>query len=126
MCLKNKIINWENQTEGISINKEDMIQNENESHQPKLSQVIALINPSTLSINLTTSTYSMTLDPMFPARKTCSADSANTILGDDYLFLAKSVIKCFLYEDLSMMKYYMYTLYQLEIIILSLMLKLTS
>ena len=69
------------------------MQKENKSHHTKLAQVIALINTSALSINHTTSTSSMIIDTMFPAYKSCSDDSENTILEEDLVFLAKSVIK---------------------------------
>ena len=70
------------------------MQIDNDSNQPKLAQVMALINPSALSINTITSTYSLDIDPMFPARKSCSADSVNTILLEDNLvFLVKSLKK---------------------------------
>ena len=39
-----------------------------------------MINPSELSINPTTSTSSIILDPIFPYREACSDDSANTII----------------------------------------------
>ena len=68
----------------------------------------------------------MIIDPMFPDRKVCSADSANTILEDDLVFLAKLVIKNGLYKDVPTMKCCVYTLYQLEIIMMSLVLNLKS
>ena len=80
-CLKNKITNWENHTEGLILHKEDLMQNENERHKPKLARVVTLINPSASYINPATYTSSMIVDTMFPDRKPCSADSANTILG---------------------------------------------
>ena len=52
---------------------------EDKSHQPKVAWVIALINPSEISINPTTSTSSKIIDPMFLACDTCSADSKYTI-----------------------------------------------
>ena len=58
-----------------------MIQMDNESHHPKLAQFIALIDTSALSINPATSTSSMILDILFPAREACPADSANNIFG---------------------------------------------
>ena len=70
-----------------------MMQMENENHQKKIRRAITVINPSYFFITPTTYTYSMIIDPMFPARETCLADSANTILEDDLVFLAKSVIK---------------------------------
>ena len=82
--LKKKSTNWENPTEGISIHKEDLIQIKNESHQPKLAQVIALINTSDTSINTTPSISSLILDPMFPPHEACSDDSANTIFGRQF------------------------------------------
>ena len=66
---------------------------ENESRNPKIARVVSLINPSSLSINNTTSTSSMILDPMFPACEACSDDSANNFLDDDLVFLTKSVIE---------------------------------
>ena len=66
-CFKKQSTNRENHTEGISLHKDDLMQIENKSHQPKLAQVIALINPSDSFINPTTSTSSLILDPMFPA-----------------------------------------------------------
>ena len=81
-----------------------------DSHQPKLVQVVALINPSTSSINSTTYTSIMILDPMFPSREACSDDSVNTILGEDLVLLAKSVIKNGLYEELPAVKCCVYTI----------------
>ena len=53
----------------------------NDSHQPKIAQVIALINTSASSINPTISTSSLIIDPMFPAHEVCSADSTKTMFG---------------------------------------------
>ena len=44
-CFKNETTSWGNLTEGISLHKEDLMQNENESHQPKIARVITLLNP---------------------------------------------------------------------------------
>ena len=80
-CLKYKSTNWGNHTQGISLQKEDMMQMGNNNCQPKLARVITLTNPPPLFINPTTYTSSMFCDPMFPARKAYSADSANTVFG---------------------------------------------
>ena len=53
-CLKKKSTNGEKHNEGIGLHKEDLMQINNENHQPKLARVIALINPYDLSINPTT------------------------------------------------------------------------
>ena len=63
------------------MHKDDVMQTENQNHQPKLARVIALINPYSLFINTTTSTPSMIIDPMFPYRKACLSDIAITIFG---------------------------------------------
>ena len=84
----------------------------------KLAQVIALINPYTLYINHTTSTSSMIIDSTFPAREACSADSVNTIFGRQFGIPCKIIDKNGLYEELPMMKCCVYTLYQLEVIII--------
>ena len=70
-CFKKQITNWEKHTEGIILHKEGLMQIDNYSNQPKLAQVMALINPSALSINTTTYTPSMLIDPMFIALKAC-------------------------------------------------------
>ena len=57
------------------------MQSEIDNHQPKLAQVVSLINQSSSYIIPTTSISSIILDPMFPAREVCSADSTNTIFG---------------------------------------------
>ena len=64
---------------------------ENDKHRPKLVCVIALGNPSSWFNNPSTYTSSMIIDPLFPDRKACSADSTNTIFVRQFLFLAKSV-----------------------------------
>ena len=102
------------------------MQIDNDSNQPKLAQVMALINPSALSINTITSTYSLDIDPMFPARKSYSDDSVNTIIGRQFGIPCKIIEKKCLCEELKAMKWCVYTLYQLEMIILSLIIKLTS
>ena len=58
-----------------------MIQVNNESYQPKLSRVIALIHPSNSSIKPITSTSNLILETMFSAHEACSPESANTIFG---------------------------------------------
>ena len=80
-CFKKQSTKWEKHTEGISIQKEYLVQINNDSHQPKIAQVIALINTSASSINPTISTSSLIIDPIFLDREACSADSANTIFG---------------------------------------------
>ena len=60
---------------------------ENESHQPKLAQVMAMINPYASSVISTTFISSMILYIMFQTCYACSADSANTILEEDLVFL---------------------------------------
>ena len=52
------------------------MQMENENHQQKLARAIALINTFPFFINTTIYKSSMILDPKFPARESCSADSA--------------------------------------------------
>ena len=110
-CLKKKITNWENHTEGISLHKEDMIQIKNDSHQPKLARVIAIINPSTPSINPTTYTSSLILDPIFQLMKHVQIIVQTLFLEDGLVFLVKSVIKNGLYKELPMMKCCVYILY---------------
>ena len=56
----------------------------NNIHQPKLARVIAIINMSDSSINRSTSTSSIILDPIFPALKSCSDYSTNTIFGRQF------------------------------------------
>ena len=53
----------------------------NESNQPKLVQVIVLINTYTYYTNTTISKSSLILDPMFLACKACSDDSVYTFFG---------------------------------------------
>ena len=102
------------------------MQIENESHQPKLPRVIARIKPSDSSINPTTYTSIIILDPMFPDFKACSDDSAKTFLEEDLVLLAKLVIKNSLYKELPTIKYCVYTIYQSAMIIIPLMIKLKS
>ena len=102
------------------------MRNENKSCQTKLARVIALTNPSASSINTTTSTSSNILDPVFPTHKACSDDSANTIFGRRFVITCKISDKNGLYKDVPMMKCCVYTLYQLEIIMMSLVLNLKS
>ena len=102
------------------------MRNENKSCQTKLARVIALTNPSASSINTTTSTSSNILDPVFPTHKACSDDSANTIFGRRFVITCKISDKNGLYKELPTMKCCVYTLYQLEMIIMSLMLNLAS
>ena len=45
-CFKKQITNWEKHTEGIILHKEDLVQINNDIHQPKLARVIPLINTS--------------------------------------------------------------------------------
>ena len=125
-CFKNKSANYKkpNSRDQYARGGYDA-KGERESSE-KIRRAIAVINPSYFFITPTTYTYSMIIDPMFPARETCLADSANTILEDDLVFLAKSVIKNGLYKDVPMMKCCIYTLYQLEIIMMSLVLNLKS
>ena len=68
----------------------------------------------------------MIMDTMFPDRKPCSADSANTIIGRRIGIPCKISDKYGLYEELSTIKCYVFTIYQLEMIILSFMPRLTS
>ena len=63
---------------------------------------------------------------MFPDRKSCSADSSNTIIGRRIGIPCKISDRNGLYEELLTMKFYVYTLYQLEMIILSFMPRPTS
>ena len=87
----------------------------NKSHEPKLSQVIGLINPSVSSINTSTSTYNFIIDPMFPARETCSADIANAIFGRQFCISCEISAKNGLYEELSTINvaYILYTNWKL-------------
>ena len=80
-CLKNQSTNWENHAGGISLQKEDMMKIKNKIHQPKLARVVVLINPSGSSINPTTSTFSLILDPIFPDHEAYSDGIVNTIFG---------------------------------------------
>ena len=96
------------------------------SHQPKLAGVVALINPYASSINSIISTFSFILDPMFSNREACSADIANTIFGIWFDIPCKISDKNGLYEELATMQCCVYFLYQLAMINLSLILKLTS
>ena len=100
------------------------MQMENKSNHPKLAWFIALINTSDLSINTTTYIYSTILDPKFPAWKTCSADSENTIFERRFVIPFKNINQNGLYKELTTMKFCVYNLQQLEIIIKSLMLKM--
>ena len=73
------------------------MKNENKSHRKKLSRVVTIINPSASSINPTTYTSSTILAPIFPARESCSTDSANSIFGRLFLLPCKiSDKKCFI------------------------------
>ena len=124
--LKNQSNNWGNHNEGFSLQKEYMMQTNNDNNLPKLLRVITPIYPFALSINPTTYTSILILDPMFPDHKACSTDGKNTIFGRRFGIPWKISDKNGLYEELPMMKFCVYTIYQLEMIILSLILKLTS
>ena len=103
-CFKNQTTNWENHNEGISLQKEDLIQNDNASHQTKLAQVLTLFNVSALSNNPTTYTSSIILGTMFPSRKACSDDIINTIFGRKYGIYCKISDTNGLYKELPTMK----------------------
>ena len=60
------------------------MQNEKESHHPKLARLIARINTFASSINPNESTSNIILDPMFPYWEVCSDDSENTIFGRQF------------------------------------------
>ena len=62
---------------------------------------------------------------MFPASEACSADSANTIFGRRFGIPWKISHKNGLYEELPTMKCCVYTIYQSEMIIIILIIKLT-
>ena len=85
------------------------MQIERKNNQPKISHVTALINQSSLSINTTTSTPSMVLDPMLPAQESCSDDISNTIIGRRFLIPYRISDKNGLYKELIMMKCCVYT-----------------
>ena len=87
--FKNPSSNWQNHTEGISLQKEGLMQSQNENNQPKIAQFIALINQYSFSVNIITSTYSMILDPMSPYCKACSADIVKFILEEYLVSLVK-------------------------------------
>ena len=125
-CLKKKITNWDNHTEGISIQKDNMMKMESNDHHLKLAWVIALLNQSSSSINPTIYTSSIIIDTMFPAQEACSDDSANNILGIWFGIPSKISDINGLYKELPTMKCCVYTIYQLSMIVLSLVINMKS
>ena len=65
------------------------MQRDCKNHQPKLAQVIKLINQYYFSIILTTSTSSMILDPIFISCKACLDDWKILFLGRQFGIILK-------------------------------------
>ena len=99
---------------------------ENHSHYQKPARVMALINRYNLSINPNTSTSRKILNPMFPTREACQSDSTNTISGKRFGITSNISDTNCVYKELPTMKFCVYTLYQLAMIILSFVLNTTS